>query len=99
MSSSFGYFGFQPRSRIAFSAEATSLGGIARAAWFFEGGDLFASDFFAHADDFAHRVAVAVAQVVEALRAGCQGEYVSLGEIHDVDVIADAGAVGRRIVG
>src|SRR6266699_2420438 len=37
-----------------FFSRGHQLGGIARAAWFFEGGDFFAGDFFAHADDFAH---------------------------------------------
>ena len=51
--------------------------------------------------DLLHREAGAVAQVVDpvlARRRGRQGQQVGVGEVGDVDVVADAGAVGRRVV-
>jgi hypothetical protein len=51
MSSSFGYFGFQPRSRMAFSADATSRGGSPGRRGFFHREDFLTSDFFAGLDD------------------------------------------------
>src|SRR5205814_10299219 len=50
----------------------------------------------------AHAVATADAQVVDQLAARLQvfqGQQVSLGQVVDVDVIADAGAVGGGVVG
>lgn len=52
-----------------------------------------------------HRNAPSGADVEDLVRGGAalfdqavQGSYVGAGQIDDVDVVADAGAVGRRIV-
>ena len=73
-------------------------GRVAGAARLLDGRNRLAGHLLAHLDDLAHGVAVAVAQVVEALPARRQAEDVRLGQVEDVDVIADAGAVGRRII-
>src|ERR1035441_4715750 len=52
----------------------------------------------AGADDFPHRIAVAVAEVVEAAPAWGEAEEMRLRQVEDVDVIANAGAVGRGII-
>ena len=98
MSSSFGNFGFQPSSRIAFSAEATSLGGSPGRRGFSTAGNFFAGHFFAHLNDLPHGIAIAVAEVVKSGLARLQAQDVRLREVKDVDVIADARAVGRRII-
>ena len=73
-------------------------GRVAGAARFFHRRNFFAAHLFAHLDDLADGVAVAVAQVVKALLARREGEDVRLREVNGVDVIADAGAVGRGII-
>src|ERR1019366_6511369 len=65
----------------------------------FDGRNRLARHLLARPDDLADRVTVAVAQVVEAVPARRQAEDVRLGQVEDVDVIADAGAVGRGVVG
>src|ERR1035438_4785244 len=52
----------------------------------------------AGADDFPHRIAVAVAEVVETAPARGEAEEMRLRQVEDVDVIADAGAIGRGII-
>ena len=51
-------------------------------------------------DDLTNRVARAVAQIEPQalLIQGGEGQEVGLGQIGDVDVIADTGAVGRLVV-
>ena len=60
---------------------------------------------FESADQLQHRNAPSGADVEDLVRGGAalfdqavQGSYVGAGQIDDVDVVADAGAVGRRIV-
>ena len=72
---------------------------IARTPGFLNGLDAHASNVLAHFDDFAHRIAVAVAQVKKALFAWRQGQDMSLRQVSDMDVVANACAVRRRIVG
>src|SRR5882672_7160398 len=57
-----------------------------------------AGHLLAHLDHFTHGIAIAVAEVVEALFARRQREQVRLRQVHDVNIVADAGAIGRRIV-
>src|SRR5690606_29753854 len=73
-------------------------GRIAGAAWALENFYRFAEDFFDGANHFAVRRRFAGAEIVEELRAG-RGEFVEHGdvraaEIVDMNVIAEAGAVG-----
>ena len=96
------YFGVQPSSRRILSALATSAGGSpARRGPSFTG-DCLARHLFEQCDHFADAVAAADADVVR--QAGSrpdllQREDVRGGQVIDVDVVADAGAVGRRVVG
>src|ERR1035438_2807066 len=52
----------------------------------------------AGADDFPHRVAVAVAEVVEAAPAWGEAEEMRLRQVEDMNIIPDAGAIGRGII-
>ena len=71
--------------------EAWRVSGAAR---FFNDGDFIAGDFFTGGDDFADAGAAAGAEVVACARWSVEGEHVRLCEVEDVDVVADAGAVG-----
>src|SRR5580765_2581636 len=73
------------------------FGRVAGAARFLHGGDGFTGNFFARLDHLPHRVAVSIAKVEEAAFARREAEDVRLREVHDVDVVADARAVGRRV--
>ena len=72
---------------------------VAGAAGFLDGFDVAAGDFFAGLDDFADGGAAAGAEVVEITLGGIEREDVGLREVEDVDVVADAGAVGGLVVG
>src|SRR5262249_20806298 len=50
-------------------------------------------------NDFAHRVAVAVAEIVKSLPARLESEHVRLSEVHDVNIVPDTRAVRRGIIG
>ncbi len=71
--------------------------------------DGMAGDAAGGFDDFEHAEAFSVAQVVDQRRKvsgrirglihqGFQGQQVGIGEVGDVDVVADAGAVGSGVV-
>ena len=74
-------------------------GWVAVASCFLDGGDRFAADLPAGLDHFADGVALAVAEIVKTTFARLEREYVSLGEIDDVNVVADTGAVRSGVVG
>ena len=65
-------------------------------------GELSSADLAHHFDDFRHRVALIVAQIerrtVVALAKIFESENVGVGQVGDVNVVADASAVRRRIV-
>ena len=82
-----------------FLGTGDEAGGVAVATPFLDGGDRFAADLFAGLDHFAHGVALAVAEIVKTAFARLEREDVRLGEIDDVNVVADAGAVRRGVVG
>src|SRR5439155_13995436 len=71
---------------------------ITRPARLFHGGNFYTGDFFASRNDLPHRVAIAVAEIVEALLARRETEDVRLREVQDVDVVTDASAVGCRVI-
>ena len=98
MSSSFGIFRFPAQFANGFFGGRHQPRRVAGTARFFHRGNFFAGDFFAGRDDLPHGIAVAVAQIVKAGLARLQSEHVRLREVTDVDVIADARAVGRRII-
>src|SRR5258708_6112759 len=70
------------------------FGRITRAARFLNRRDFLSAHLLAHLDDLADGIAVAVAQIVKALLARREREDVRLREIDDVNVVADARAVG-----
>ena len=74
-------------------------GGVAVATRFLDGGDRIAADLPAGLDHFADGVALAVAEIVKTAFARLEREYVRLGEVDDVNVVADAGAVRSGVVG
>ena len=91
-------FWFPAQFANGFFGGGDQFGRVAGTSRFFHGGNFFARHLLAHLNDFAHGVAVAVAQVVKSGLARLQAEDVRLRQVHDVNVIADARAVGRRIV-
>ncbi len=82
---------------------ATRRRRIAGAARLFAHVELEAGDLLDAREDFAHAVAMPIADVRDQrLAAGAQVvERIQVrgGEVFDVDVVAHAGAVGRRVVG
>ena len=91
-----GKFRFPTEFADGFFGGGDQVRRVAGAARFFDRRNFFAGDFLAHLDDLPHGIAVAVAEVVKTGFAGLQRQHVRLREVDDVDVIADAGAVGRR---
>ncbi len=88
---------------LGFAGVGVEGGRVAGAAGFFDGGDFLAGDFFGGVDDFADGGGGAGAEVVEEGLAGLFEffEYGDVGaaEVVDVDVVAEAGAVGGRVIG
>ena len=82
-----------------FVAGGDEAGGVAGATGLFDGGDGFPGDFFAGGDDFADAGAAAGPEVIEGAFFGFEGEDMGLGEVEDVDVVADAGAVWGGVIG
>jgi hypothetical protein len=85
-----------------FFGAGDEIGRIAGASRGFHERNFPAGDAACGGDDFADAEAGAVAEIVDALVGvveGAKDEEVRLGEIVDVDVVADAGAVGGGIVG
>ena len=78
------------------------LGGIAGPAGRDLRGDGVAGDAPGHVDDLLHREAHAVAQVEDIVLATLeqivQGQDVGLGQVGNMDVVPDAGAVGGGVV-
>src|SRR5690606_8669868 len=95
--------GVQPSPERAVAAEATRTAGSSGRPG--RGGrglrDRVAGDAAGALDHLADGEAVAVAEVADEVFAGgggVQGEQVGLGQVGDVDVVADAGAVGGGVV-
>ena len=100
-----GVVGFPVEFGDGFGATGDQEGGVAEAAGFDLDGDGVAGDAANAVDNFFHSEAGAVAEVInEAMVSsagrfeGLQGENVSVGEVGDVDVVADAGAVVGRVI-
>src|ERR1039458_3353734 len=74
-------------------------GRVTGPARLFDGRNGFAGYLLASADNLTDRIAVTVAEVVEAALGRGEAEQVRLGQVEDMNVIADAGAVGRGIIG
>ena len=72
---------------------------IASPAGFLDGGDGFAADTFAGIDHFAYGLSLAIAEVEEPAFTRFHREHVCLGQIDDMNVIANAGAVRGGVIG
>lgn len=94
-----GILGFPAEFADGFFGGGDELGRIAGAARFFNGGDFLAGNFFAGLNHLAHGIAIAIAEIVKTLFAGRESEDMGLGQIDDVNIITDAGAIGCGIIG
>ena len=83
---------------LGFFRRCDQPGWIAGTPGFFDNWNFCTGNSFASLDDFAHRIAVTVAEVVEAVLAGFEGGDVGTGEVNNMDVVADAGAIWSRII-
>lgn len=76
--------------------------GVAAAARFFGDFEVDARHFFGGVDDITDREAIFTAQIeigaVSTFKKVLHGEYMSISEVYDVDVVTDAGAIRGRIV-
>ncbi len=96
-----GVLGLPAQFGVGLGGVGGQHGRVAGAAGLFGDLEVLARDLFDGVDDLAYGVAVAVAQVVDQfgfLIEFAQGQQVSEAEVFDVDVIADAGAVGGVVV-
>src|SRR5437016_4836297 len=72
---------------------------IARATRFFHDVDSAAGNFARGTDNFEHTRAAAAPEIVEIALGRIERENVGAGEIDNVDVIADASAIGCFVIG
>jgi len=91
---------------VKFAADLFRAGdkcrGVAGAAWGFKKRNVAAGDAAGGGDDFADAEASAVPEIVDSLVGvfkGAENKEMGLGQVVDVDVVTDAGAVGSGIVG
>src|ERR1039458_5105668 len=92
-------FGLPPQLIYRTVRGGHQSGRVAGPARLLDGRDGFARHRLASADNLTDRVAITVAEVVEAALGRGEAEEMRLGQVEDVNVIADAGAVGRGIIG
>lgn len=94
--------GFPAEGAVKFFFAGDQDGGIAGAARRKFAGDLMTGDFFGGVDNFEDGETAAIADV-ESFAGdgfdGFEGADVGIGDIEDVDVIANAGAVGGGVIG
>ena len=96
-----GVLGFPAKSAVKFFFAGHQDGGIAGAARRDFARNFAAGDFFGGVEDFEDGEAAAVADVEGFAGDGFdrfERADVGVGDVEDVDVIADAGAIGRGIV-
>jgi len=94
--------GFPAEGAVKFFFAGDQDGGIAGTARGEFAGDLVTSDFFGGVDNFEDGKAAAIADVESFAGNGFDGfesADVGIGDIENVDVIANAGAVWRGVVG
>ena len=94
--------GLPAQLALGLAGVAPALGNVAGAARVDDVGNLFAAGLAEGVDDIQHAVAVAGAQIADE-QAGLllqllDGRHVAAGQIHNVYVVALAGAVGGRVV-
>ena len=99
MAGRFSNCGLQPSSRLIFSEAAINRGGSPGRRGFSITWNFFAGNFAADIDHFAHTRAATGAEVVKSTFFRAEGEDVGAGEVEDMNVIADAGAIRCLIVG
>lgn len=94
--------GMPAEDGFAFGRRGDEDGGVSGAARFFRHFEIDARDRFGRFYHFADAASGLAAQIENIALAAVQeiahGQDVSVGEIGDVDVIADAGAVFRRVI-
>src|SRR4029077_16770628 len=73
-------------------------GRVARSAWFFNRLDFSSSDFAARFEHFSSARTAARAEVVTAADGFAESQNMSVGEIEDVNVIANTGSIWRIVV-
>jgi hypothetical protein len=73
-------------------------GTIARTTWLDFCGNRVSGHFATNVNDLFDGVAVAIAEIERTIDPRFQCQYVRLGQILDVDVVAHAGAVARFII-
>jgi hypothetical protein len=97
-----GVLGFPAEGLAKLFLASDQDGGIAGAAWGHFARNFATGDFFGRVEYFEDGKAAAVADV-KGLAGnffdGFERAEVGIGDVEDVDVVADAGAVGRGIVG
>lgn len=71
---------------------------VASASGFVLKGYFDSSHFFAGGDNLADRKSLAVAEVEVSTNAGREGLDVGLSQVGDVNIVANAGAVGSRVI-
>ena len=91
-------FRFPPEFLARFIGGGDQCRRIAGTPRFFDNRNFLATDLFAHGDDLAHGITVAIAKVVEAAFARRHCQDVRLGEVDNVDVVADARAIRCGII-
>src|SRR6478735_5604157 len=74
-------------------------GRVAWSAWFFNRLDFSCSDFAARFDHFSYARTAARAEIVTAAGGLAESQNMRIGEIEDVDVIANTGSIRRVVVG
>jgi hypothetical protein len=93
---------FPAEFALDFGGVGEEAGRVACAAWVLDNLEVLAGNFADGLDDLADGVALADAEVVSTAVAWLESVHdlgVGVGEVFDVDVIADAGAVGGWVVG
>ena len=98
-----GFDGVEPRLP---TEELPDLCGIAdqlrRITWSpraFDDWDWVAGNLTSGLNDLANRIAIATAEIKDIALFHVEGEPVGVGEIGDVDVVADTGTIRRRVIG
>ena len=74
-------------------------GRVAWPAWFFDCVDFSSSDFTTGFDHFSNARTAACAEVVTAAGGFAKSQNMRIGEIEDVNVIANTGSIRRVVVG
>ena len=94
-----GKFGFPAEFADGLVGCRNQLWGIARTSRFFYGRNAFPRNLFTHLDNLANGISVAISQIKKSRFARREGKDMGLGEVNNVNIIANTGAIRRRIIG